>query len=247
VDHDISLLVTEIWCRLKADERDARQLIENGYLERIVDFEHKGRKIPASVLGYRITGRFVERVMGRIFELPNMVFTDEILRPELQDKDMFAEGVENIVATYKRVAENYVGDGSIDAACPPLKALLHIMATGSYEGKGLDDPAIRSLFTRENVINSKWYEERLRAKQTRDVALYNRFIKHLTEVFGRDGNALAQEEIKLGERLETARRRLAETESPDYLKRVRGTIGADPFHLQLPTPSPKGKTLAAAR
>ncbi len=246
VDHDISLLVTEIWCRLKGDERNARYLIDNGYLERVNDFDHKGRNIPASVLGYRITERFVERLMGRIFELPNMVFTEEILRPELQDKEMFAEGVENIVATYKRVAENYMGDGSVDAACPPLKALLHIMATGSYQGKGVNDPEIRALFTRENLMTSEWYDERLKARQKRDAALYARFVKHLSEVRERDGNEPADAEMNLSGRLEKARRRIIEIESPEYLKRLRGTIGADPFHLQLFL-TKKEKTLAVAR
>ena len=33
------------------------------------------------------------------------VFTNEMLRPEEQDLGMYAEGIENIVATQKRVAE----------------------------------------------------------------------------------------------------------------------------------------------
>ncbi len=234
VDHDISLLVTEIWCRLKGKERDARFLIDNGYLERVQDFEHKGRKIQASILGYRITERYVERLMGRIFELPSKVFTEEILRPELQERDMFAEGIENIVATYKRVAENYFNDGSVEAACPPLKALLNIMATGSYEGKGLGDPEIRMLFTRETLMASEWYAERLQVRQERDAALYTGFVNRITEMRERNGNATIDGELKLAERLEKARTRLAEIQAPEYLKRLKGTIGADPFHLQIP-------------
>ena len=59
----------------------------------------------------------------------------------------------------------------MDAACPPLKALLHIMAHGSYEGIGIDDPRFRKLFDRETVLASDWYEERLRMKQQRDSPL----------------------------------------------------------------------------
>ncbi len=44
------------------------------------------------------------------------------------------------------------------------------MATGSYEGKDVQDPEIRKLFTREYVLESEWYQARLKAKQTVDVA-----------------------------------------------------------------------------
>src|SRR5437763_2421034 len=59
VDHDISLLVPEIWCRLTPPERDPAFLIQQGYLEPVTDFDHAGERILASRLGYRITGRFV--------------------------------------------------------------------------------------------------------------------------------------------------------------------------------------------
>jgi len=36
---------------------------------------------------------------------------------------------------------------SIDDACPPLQVVLHVMAEGHYEGKTIDDPAIREMFT----------------------------------------------------------------------------------------------------
>jgi hypothetical protein len=184
--------------------------------------------------------------MGRIFELPSTVFTEEILRPELQDRDMFAEGVDNVVATYRRVAENYIQDGSIEAACPPLKALLQIMATGSYESKSVNDPEVRNLFTRESLLKSDWYAERLKVRQDRDAALYNRFVKYLTEVRQRDGNEALEDDLKLSQRLEKARQRLAEIQSPEYLKRLRGTIGADPFHLQIRAKE-KGRPLAGVR
>lgn len=46
VDHDISLLIPELWCRMTATERDPKFLIENKYLEPIEDFEYEGRLIP---------------------------------------------------------------------------------------------------------------------------------------------------------------------------------------------------------
>ena len=41
----------------------------------------------------------------RVFNHPQAVFTREMLRPELQDLDSFADGVDNIVITQRRVAE----------------------------------------------------------------------------------------------------------------------------------------------
>ena len=143
VDHDISLLVPEIWCRMRVHERDPEFLMANGYLEKVSDFCLDGRTVLASRLGYRITPLFVDRFLGRIFETPDAVFTEEMLRPEKQDIVQFAAGVDAIVEAQARVALQYFEDGSVEAACPPLKALLHIMARGSYQGKGVDDPAVR--------------------------------------------------------------------------------------------------------
>jgi hypothetical protein len=79
---------------------------------------------------------FVDRFLGRLFETPDAVFPEEMLRPEKQSLALFAAGVDAIVEAQRRVALNYFEDGSVAAACPPLKALLHIMAQGSYEGMG---------------------------------------------------------------------------------------------------------------
>ena len=41
---------------------------------------------------------------GRVFDNPTAVFTDEILKPEMQDPAVFADGVHNIVEAQQRVA-----------------------------------------------------------------------------------------------------------------------------------------------
>jgi len=140
VDHDISLLIPEVWCRMTAAERQPAFLIDNGYFEKCEDFDFNGCKVQASRLGYRMTASFVRTFFGRVFSYPFAVFTDEMLRPEQQDMAVFADGVDNIVGTHKRVAESYFADGSIEMACPPLKAVLHIMARGSYEGRDVNHP-----------------------------------------------------------------------------------------------------------
>ncbi|HWR52973.1 MAG TPA: hypothetical protein VN428_17820, partial [Bryobacteraceae bacterium] len=151
IDHDISMLVPELWCRMTVAERDPAFLIENGYLEKLEDFEYEGKPVLAGRLGYRITSLFVDRFLGRIFETPDTVLPEEFLRPETQNPAMFAAGVEAIVEAQKRVALEYFQDGSVEAACPPVKALLHIMAHGAFEGMGISDPRLRSMFTRDSL------------------------------------------------------------------------------------------------
>ncbi|MCX6625293.1 MAG: hypothetical protein NTY38_30380, partial [Acidobacteria bacterium] len=166
----------EVWCRIRVEERDPAFLISEGLLERVEDFEHQGRRVLASRLGYRITAQFAERFLGRMFETPDAVFPEEMLRPEKQDLNDFAAGVDAILEAQKRVALNYFEDGSIQGACPPLKALLHIMACDQWHGKGVNDPEVRAMFTREALLSSDWYQERLRVKQERDIALWQRHL-----------------------------------------------------------------------
>jgi len=231
VDHDVSLLVPEIWCRMRVHERDPAFLIANGYLEKVCDFCLDDQTVLASRLGYRITHLFVDRFLGRLFETPDAVFTEEMLCPERQDIGPFADGVRSIVESQTNVARQYFEDGSVEAACPPLKALLHIMACGSYQGKTAADPEIRELFDRASMLASDWYAERLRTKQTRDVALWQRHVSAL-EAF-QAGGARASG-VQVASRLAEATLQLARVRRPEYLTELTGTIGADPFHGQMP-------------
>jgi hypothetical protein len=225
VDHDISMLAPEIWCRMRVHERAPEFLKANGYLEKVNDFCHNGSKVLASRLGYRITELFVERFLGRIFETPDMVFTEEMLRPEKQHLDQFAAGVDAITEAQKRVAEQYFEDGSIEAACPPLGALLHIMALGSWQGAAVEDSSVRVLFTRESLIESDWYQARLCAKQSRDIALWKRHLAALESFLA---SGLEADQVDLAGRLAYARQELARVSSSDYVEELKGTIGADP-------------------
>ena len=79
-----------------------------------------------------------------------------------------------IVEAQRTVALNYFEDGSVDAACPPSAALLHIMAHGQYQGKTEMNQCIRAMFTHESLLQSDWYKQRLCAKQTVDITLWSR-------------------------------------------------------------------------
>jgi hypothetical protein len=228
VDHDVSMLVPEVWCRMQPQERDPAWLAERGYLERLEDFDHGGRRVLASRLGWRITRRFVDHFLGRIFENPGAVFPDEMLRPELQGLDDFAAGVDAIVHAQTEVARGYFEDGSAEAACPPLKALLHVMVHGQFEGMKADDPRFRRLFTREALLASDAYRERLRTKQQRDLALWRRHAEALERVA-----ASGRPPADLEARRAAVSAQLDRIVSGTYLDELVGTTGADPFHRQV--------------
>jgi hypothetical protein len=228
VDHDISLLVPEIWCRLDPKERDPKSLIESGYFEPVKDYDFNGERILASRLGYRMTSKFVRAFFGRIFDNPAKVFDRSILEPETQDPAAFADGVKNITEAQQRVAKEYLEDGSIEDACPPLRALLHIMASGSYEGKDAHHPDIRAMFTREQLLHSKWYRQRLAAKQQVDMALWKRHVAYLDQFLARATHRDEAQRLQIVDRRKQAAAQLEHVSSPAYLESLLGTVGTDP-------------------
>ncbi|MBX7120806.1 MAG: hypothetical protein K1X42_01640 [Opitutaceae bacterium] len=230
VDHDISLLVPEVFARMSPAERSARSLIADGCLERCPDLEFNGKPVPASRLGYRITSRFVRIYFGRIFAHPHVVFTEDMLRPELQDLAIFADGIDNILTTHRRVAESYFADGSIAMACPPLRAILEIMVNcRTSEGHLLGDPAVRDLFTREHMMSSDWYRSRLDAKQRADNELWRKHVESLERLLDQPAYADIAARMGIRERLAHAIAEKARIGSPAYRESLVGTLGVQPL------------------
>lgn len=230
VDHDISLLIPELWCRMTAKERNPAYLIENKYLEAVDDFEYEGRTIPASRLGYRITTKFVNYFFCRVFDNPSGVFASDMLQPEKQDLGVFVDGVENIAQAMEKSAKLYFDDGIIEDACPPLRAVLHVMAYGHYNGMSIQDPSIRSMFTRDYLINSQWYQDRLSKKQDIDTRLWTKKINYLERFLERPGYERQAEHLRISDRLKEAKKQLDTTKTDAYIKSLVGTLGADPIH-----------------
>ena len=226
-DHDISLLIPELWSRMKIEDRDPMKLIAEGSLEKIEDFEFEGKPILASRLGYRITEDFMFSYLNSIFDEPQAVFNEKMLRPEKQDLAAFADGVNNIVEAQTRVALDYFADGSVDSAIPPLKALLHIMAYGSYEEKSITHPDIRGLFEREYVLSSEWYAERLVRKQEIDIEFLEKSRKYLTDFTSLEVNREYTDQLNLNRRIATVEEEMEYVKSAAYLDFLEGTIGAD--------------------
>ncbi len=231
VAHDISMLIPEVWCRMKDEERHASYLIANGYLEKCEDVEHEGKTFAFSRLGYRINHKFVRDFFGRVFNHPHAVFTNEMLSPELQGRETFIDGLDNIMATQKRVGELYFADKSVEAACPPLKAVITIMVEGHYEGKSLNDPEVRKLFTRDYLKESDWYQERLVSKQNLDVQLWDNHIDYLQAFLDKKGYQEEARRLNVSKKLDAARLEREKASKADYLNFLDGTIGVQPMSV----------------
>lgn len=167
--------------------------------------------------------------MSRIFDEPTAVFSDRMLKPELQGLEDYVDGIKNITEAQQKVALNYFEDGSIEAAIPPLKILLHIMAYGNYEGKEISDSELRKYFDRDYVVNSDWYKERLKLKQEKDIAFFTKQIQYLEDFISNPFNTNIANELNIQDRLTQVKQRLEEVSSKEYLNLLEGTIGVDPL------------------
>ena len=232
IDHDISMLIPEIWSRLPVNLRKPEEMIKLGYLKKMDDFEHRGQMVYASRLGYRISKRFVRDHFGKLFDTPVAVFDKAMLKPETQDLDAFVDGIHNICEAHQRVARHYFEDGSIEDASPPLKALLHIMAHGHDEGRSVHDASIRSMFTRDYLLQSDWYQERLVIKQSRDHKLWLQHQAYLNKQLQALDEDEADRHSDLAKRIGEADLMIEKVSSPAYLHSLQGTLGADWIHRE---------------
>ena len=137
--------------------------------------------------------------------------------------------MENIVTTHKNVGQLYFDDASVEWACPPLKALLHIMVHGEFEGKDLANPELRALFTKESMLASSWYQERLVAKQKHSVALWRKHARYLEKFLARPTHLDEAKRLGIQERLSMAMGKQQYFESAKYLEDLKGTLGLTPL------------------
>ena len=227
VDHDISLLIPEIWARMSEEERQADYLISEGYLTKVEDFEYEGELVEASRLGYRITRQFVLDFFGRVFTNPDSVVPEDMLKPELQGIPDYVDGITNIIETQKRIADLYFDDGSVEKAIPPLKALLHIMSHGHYEGKSISDSSIRDLFDPNKILEQSWYQERLVVKQGKDASYLSLQSEYIKDYLSKESHRIESDRLGLTDRLAVLQKQLKFIKSSNYLKSLEGTIGCD--------------------
>jgi hypothetical protein len=232
VDHDISMFVPEMWCKLSEAEKRPEYLIKKGAFEKVEDFEYNGKLVLASRLGYRMTSKFAYLFMGKIFDEPQTVFDESLLKPETQDLELFVDGINNIVNGHEKIAKSYISDGTVVGAIPPLKALLYIMASGEYKGMKVDDDEFRELFKYDYVIKSDWYKERLENRQQIEIRLIKRKIDNLEAFINDSINESILDRFGYKEKLGLAKEKLEFYKSNKYLESLIGTIGADDVSLR---------------
>jgi hypothetical protein len=103
------------------------------------------------------------------------------------------------------------------------------------------------MFTREALLTSDWYQERLAVKQRRDIGLWERHVRSLTEFLASPGHREEARRLGIPGRLEHARAELDRARAPEYVKALVGTIGADPVHRPVRgRPDRAGRGLAVA-
>ncbi|MEM1069599.1 MAG: hypothetical protein AAGI63_11935 [Planctomycetota bacterium] len=159
------------------------------------------------------------------------------MKPEKQDSESFADGILHIAEAQKRVAMQYMEDGGYELACPPLRAVLSLMAFGEYEGKTIHDPELRKMFSREAMISSDWYQRRLATKKHRDIDHWKDMVHRLNAFLDSEDEEEINE-LKIHDRLAYARQQLERVQADDYEDSLIGTLGADPMQ-----PSMKDATL----
>jgi hypothetical protein len=179
-----------------------------------------------------MTDRLATKYFGRIFLHPEVVFTPEMLRPELQDAGIFAESIHTIVTTHERVARSYFEDGTIALAVPPLRALLEIMAQGATtEGWDLGSPQFRAQFTREAVLASDWYAQRLDAKQAAAGARAPAGLAAIEKFVSTPGNDEPSARLDMSARVEAARLEANRLAGPQFREQLVGTAGSTPLEI----------------
>lgn len=85
------------------------------------------------------------------------------------------------------------------------------------------------MFTRDYLLASDWYQERLEIKQKRDIDLWQRHLQSLTDFINLPTHTDEAERLMINERLQMAHDKLEHVRSETHLKSLVGTIGADPL------------------
>jgi len=113
---------------------------------------------------------------------------------------------------------------------PPLRGLLEIMAEGvTAQGWGLDSPEFRVMFTREAVLASDWYAQRLDAKQAAASARADAGLAAIERFVSTAGNEEPTARLGMPARVEAARVEARRLASHEVREQLVGTEGNTPL------------------
>ena len=104
------------------------------------------------------------------------------------------------------------------------------MAHGDFQGKTIEDSELRDMFTRQNLLASDWYQERLLIKQARDVQLWQSNYQYLQTKLDELPTVDIDKRSVLETRLKESKRMIDNITSQGYLEHLQGTLGADWVH-----------------
>ena len=88
------------------------------------------------------------------------------------------------------------------------------------------------MFTRDYLVQSDWYQERLRIKQQRDIALWQMKRDYLEQKMDDTTESETEKWAHLHELIERAEQMIQWMSSQAYLDRLQSTLGADWVHRE---------------
>ncbi len=202
VDHDISLLVPEVWCRMTPEERDPQFLIAGHYLEKCEDFEHAGKKVLASRLGYRINARFVHTFFGARVQSSARRVHRRDAAPGTAGPGHFCgrHGQHRHHAKARR--ENVFRRRQHRAGVSAVAGAAAHHAERRMGGQGTSNIRKSANCSRANhLLASDWYAARLAAKQKIDRQLWRRHVDYLDRFLKRASHADEAARLGIADRL----------------------------------------------
>ena len=102
------------------------------------------------------------------------------------------------------------------------------MAEGNYEGKSIDDPEVRALFDRDDVLASSWYRARLEAYRDREAAYIAASVDRLRRYLAESAEAGSVAARRARAELARTEERMVVLGQAGYIDMIVGSIGLDP-------------------
>ena len=102
------------------------------------------------------------------------------------------------------------------------------MAFGEYEGHDINSNELRSLFDPNRLLESDWYQQRIKAKHQVDERLLKKQLESLEKFSSAPIYKDQQERLGVTEATKRVIEKLEKTRDPAYLNNLIGTIGVDP-------------------
>ena len=85
------------------------------------------------------------------------------------------------------------------------------------------------MFTREALLASEWYAERLDLKQQKDIALWTRHVSNMEKFLANTSHAEEANRLAFPDRLARAKSELERIKSPAYREGLVGFLGCHPM------------------